>query len=205
MTRSYRSEIREAQSAETRERLVAHAADLLKEDGIEALTLPKLAARATVSVPTVYRYFATLEDLLRALLDWLRPQIGMTPESILRADVASAPHENFPRFEAHAAVLEPLMESRAWYRVRVASQTNRSERGAEVLRSHAPELSQAELEAAAGAIFVLGSPQAWRWFRDTWGVDTARAADAAAWAMRTLVAALPATKTIQPKPTRKAR
>jgi len=37
---------------------------------------------------------------------------------------------------------------------------------------------------------VLNSPQVWRWFRDTWGVDNDEAARAVSWATQVLLKAL---------------
>jgi AcrR family transcriptional regulator len=165
----------------------------LVEGGLEALTLPKLAQAAGVSVPTVYRHFPTLDDLFRAFLEWLRPQLGLTVErftSTTPDELPSLPGENYRRFEEHAAVLRPLMESREFNRIRVDSQRDRARNASKRLRPVASGWSDSRLEALSGSVWLFGSPQAWRWLRDTWGLDNAAAAEAASWAMRTLLAAL---------------
>jgi len=184
-----------------RELLLQTTHAILAAGGLDALTLPKLAAEAEVSVPTVYRHFATLDDLLRAFLAWLRPRVGMTHEAMTQLTpdtIAALPEENFPRFEENKDVLEPLMDSRSWNQVRTSSMSGRAQLGASLLRPAAPEWSQADLEAAAGAIMLLSTPVAWRWLRDTWGLDSAEAARGAAWAMRTLIAALGSSPGIEP-------
>jgi len=191
--RAYSSSIRDAQVEQTRAHLIETARALLVEGGIEALTLPKLAQAAGVSVPTVYRHFPTMDDLLRAFLEWLRPRVGQDTERLasLSADqVPSLPLDNFPRYEAEAAVLRPLMESREFNRVRVGNVRDRPQSASKALRPHAPGWSDAQLEALSGVVWVLGSPQVWRWLRDTWGVDNEEAARASSWAMRTLLEAL---------------
>ena len=192
-TRSYSSPIRDAQVEQTRARLFDTARALLVEGGLDALTLPKLAQAAGVSVPTVYRHFPTVDDLIRAFLEWIRPRVGQTPERLLSTTpdrLPELPLENFPRYEAEAAVLRPLMESREFNRVRVASMSGRARAAAGLLRPVAPGWSDAQLEAMAGAIYILNSPQAWRWFRDTWAVESDDAARAVSWAMRSLLEAL---------------
>lgn len=191
--RAYSSPIRTAQVERTRERLLDTARALLVEGGLDGLTLPKLAQAAGVSVPTVYRHFPTLDDLIRAFLEWIRPRIGQTEQRLMETpvpDLPALPLESFARFEAHARELLPLMESRAFNRVRVASMQGRARRAAALFAEHAPGWSARDLEAAAGAIYVLMAPQSWRWFRETWGIDTGDAARAASWAMRTLIEAL---------------
>ncbi len=216
-TRTYSSPIRDAQVEQTRALLFDTARALLVEGGLDALTLPKLAQAAGVSVPTVYRHFPTVDDLIRAFLEWIRPRIGQTPERLLATSADRLPElplENYPRYEAEAAVLRPLMESREFNRVRVASMSDRARTAAGLLRPEAPGWSDAQLEAMAGAIYILSAPQAWRWFRETWAVEADEAARAASWAMRTLIEALargpearePAPKTKPaPKTRRKPR
>jgi AcrR family transcriptional regulator len=205
--RAYSSSIREAQVEHTRALLLETARNMLVEGGLEALTLPKLAQAASVSVPTVYRYFPTLDDLFRAFLDWLRPQLGLSPERLLSAQPEQLPLENFPRYEAESAVLRPLMESREFNRVRVASIRDRARTASARIRPRAPGWSDAQLEALSGAVFVFASPQMWRWLRDTWGLENEEAARAASWAAQALLGALargPATAKPKTKAQRSA-
>jgi AcrR family transcriptional regulator len=203
--RAYSSPIRDAQVEQTRQRLLDTTHAILTNDGLDGLTLPRLAQAATVSVPTVYRHFPTIDDLLRAYLEWLRPRLGQTADRLLQAtpdELPDIPLGNYAAYEEHARALLAVMESPTFNRIRVGSMTDRARRGADVLRDRAPGWSQADLEAAAGAIYVLGAPQAWRWLKETWGLDGERAARAASWAMRTLIDALAATDGLDdPKPT----
>jgi len=202
--RKYESAVRDAKAEETRERLFEAARALLVQGGLDAVTLPKLARAAGVSAPTVYRHFPTVDALIEAFLVWIRPLIGQTRERLMTSADAlpRLPPENFARFEAHAAVLRPLMESRAFSRVRVASMRDRAEQGAAILEDLAAGWRARDLEAAAGAIWVLASPQTWRWMTETWGLETKEAAGAASWAIGALVAALGRGPTKKSKATR---
>jgi AcrR family transcriptional regulator len=205
--RAYSSAIRDAHVEQTRALLMDTARTLLMEGGLEALTLPKLAQAAGVSAPTVYRHFATLDDLFRAFLECLRPELGLTAERFMSTtleQLPSVPLENFPRYEAHAALLRPLMESSEFNRVRVGSMRDRARNASARMRPQVSGWSDAQLEALVGSVWVLNSPQVWRWLRDTWGIGNDEAAQAASWAMRTLLEALvrgPDT----PKPKQKAK
>jgi AcrR family transcriptional regulator len=206
MPRRYQSPLREAQAERTRQALLEHAAELLAESGIEALTLPEVARRAGVSAPTVYRYFPVLEDLLAAVLEWLRPQIGMQRERLLGTDVDDLPKiplENYPRFEQHARLLEAAMDSPTWNRIRNQTMDDRADRGAEVLAGARPDASLRSRRAASAAIYVLASPLAWRWMRETWGLDADEAREAAVWGMEALIAAFRAGRADSGVSTRK--
>jgi AcrR family transcriptional regulator len=58
-----------ARSADRLERLVVAARDLANETGSASFTVAQVAARAGVSLKVVYRYFASKDDLLVALLE----------------------------------------------------------------------------------------------------------------------------------------
>jgi AcrR family transcriptional regulator len=192
MGRRYESSVRDAQVAETRRGLLDTAAKILEERGFEALTLPELARQAGVSAPTAYRYFRTLDDLLAALLAWLRPRIGMELSRLLGASARELHRlalENFPRFEANAALLKALMDAPTWNRIRIASQRDRAAHGAKVLAGVGEPRSERERRVASGAIYALASPSTWRWMRETWGLTPDEAREAAAWGMRELVKA----------------
>jgi AcrR family transcriptional regulator len=202
VSRRYQSPLREAQAEQTRQNVLEQAAALLEEAGIEALTIPEVARRAGVSAPTAYRYFPTVDDLLAAVLAWLRPQIGMQPERLLGSGIDvlhELPGENFPRFEQHARLLEAVMDSPSWNRIRTRSMTDRADRGAEVLSAARPDADLRSRRIASAAIYALASPITWRWMRETWGLDADEAREAAAWGMEALVAAFRAGSLPDPK------
>lgn len=187
--RSYDSPVRAAHVEQTRERILEAARGLLVAGGVDGMTLPKVAEAAQVSAPTVYRHFATADDLIAAFLEWIRPQIGQVPGLLDRPpdEAHLTPLENFPLFEKHGAMLKPLMDSRVFNQIRVKSVSDRAKRAGQTLQAAAPTWSTEDVEAAAGVLYVLTSPQAWRWLRETWGLDADLAARAASWAMETLV------------------
>lgn len=205
--RAYTSPSRSAQLVQTRDKLLDAARAMLVEGGLDALTLPRLAEAAGVSVPTVYRHFATMDDLLRAFLDWIRPRIGQTTERLFSPAerLPVLPAENYALYEQHAEVLRPLMESRAFNRIRVGSVRDRARSAAAVLRPCAPGRTASELEALAGAIYLFISPQVWRWLRETWGLEATEAAHASTWAIQVLLDALARPPTPARKPRGKPR
>ena len=64
----------QARSRRTLELLLAAAEDLLGEVGHAGFTVPELCRRAGISVGTVYKRFATKEDLLRAVMQRVEQQ-----------------------------------------------------------------------------------------------------------------------------------
>ena len=203
MVRAYRSEVREHRAADTRVGILATTHRLLATAPVSALTIPLVAREAGVSIPTVYRHFPTLDDLLREFFTWFRPRVGMTRERLLASSaetILGMPEENFPRFEEHGSVMRALCDSPEANRVREGAMNDRKQRAAKLFT--AKGWKPRDLEAAVGAIYALQTPQTWRWLRDTWGLDAADAEAAATWGMRVLSEAL--TRPMKRKKRRKS-
>src|SRR5688572_15008779 len=64
--RSYRSQLRAEQAEATRARILDATGPLMAR-GVASLSIPAVAREAGVSVPTVYRHFATKQQLIEAI------------------------------------------------------------------------------------------------------------------------------------------
>lgn len=67
--RTYSSEHRTAQAAETRKRILKEAEQLFVETGFEGVTIQQIAKAAKVSAPTVYSLFKSKRGVLFAIMD----------------------------------------------------------------------------------------------------------------------------------------
>lgn len=67
--RTYNSENRDAQAAETKRRILSIAKDFFQNEGFEAVTIDQIAAAAEVSSPTIYAVFKSKRGILRAVMD----------------------------------------------------------------------------------------------------------------------------------------
>ncbi|MGH2905573.1 MAG: TetR/AcrR family transcriptional regulator [Solirubrobacterales bacterium] len=80
-----RREPAQQRSRERVDQIVAAAAELLDEGGVEALTTRALAEHSGIPVPTIYRYFADRDEIVLAFLDREFADIG---KSVARAVLA---------------------------------------------------------------------------------------------------------------------
>ena len=72
--------------AQTRQRIVAAAADLILQQGVAGTTLEDVRAEAGVSSAQVYHYFADKEALVRAVVDYrAQTVVGVVHEPVLAA------------------------------------------------------------------------------------------------------------------------
>jgi AcrR family transcriptional regulator len=67
--RKYVSAARDEAAGRTRRRVVDAATSLFARSGIDRVTIAQIAARAKVSVPTVYALFKSKEGILHAILE----------------------------------------------------------------------------------------------------------------------------------------
>jgi AcrR family transcriptional regulator len=96
---------RDEQAGERRRQLVRIASDLIEEGGVDAVTLPRVTERAGCARTLVYRYFASREELLVAVLrDYFERLDARLPEAEQRAAVAAL--VSSPAGVDHGAVRE---------------------------------------------------------------------------------------------------
>ncbi len=67
--RTYNSQARDTQAAQTKLRILTGAKKLFQAEGFESMTIEKLAGEANVSAPTIYAIFQSKRGILRALMD----------------------------------------------------------------------------------------------------------------------------------------
>jgi AcrR family transcriptional regulator len=81
-SRSYKSDRREQQAAETKNRILDAARALIQKNGFQDTTIEAIAEHAGVAVPTVYAVFGSKKAILHALME--RAVFSTGYENLLR-------------------------------------------------------------------------------------------------------------------------
>ncbi len=207
-TRSYNSSLRQAQADATRERILEAMAAILEEDGrIEAATNRAVAERAGVREITVYRHFPSREILLRGLWEWMNRRAGAVvgmPET--EADLTANLGPLFKTFDASPAHITAAILTAQGRQMRESLNPERQAAFLAAISEASASLDAAGKAKAAGVIQLLHSAYAWISLREQWGLGGEDAADAARWAIDTLLAELrrgggpkPSTPTVTSK------
>lgn len=186
----YRSPLREAQAALTRERILMAAKAYLEEHDIETLTLRRVADLSGVSPPTVYTHFPTMDDLVGAFFHWLKPRLGLDEPQPPLAELPSMPARLFPLYDEHGALLRSLMNRPSWDRQRHADRGRRHGAWIEELAPEFPGLSAEQLRRGALVIASFWTPTHWRWLMDTCRFTPEEARNVASWSIRAVITAL---------------
>ncbi|WP_218191247.1 TetR/AcrR family transcriptional regulator [Enhydrobacter aerosaccus] len=182
--------MRDAQAALTRERILMAAKDYLEKNDIETLTLRHLAELAGVSAPTVYSHFATIDDLVTAFFQWLKPRLGLQKPLPDLDHFAELPADLFGHYEEYGALLRNLMNRPAWDRQRHADSGKRHGPWVDAVGTALPKLTPDQRRRGAMVASAFWTPTVWRWLRDTCGFTPKEAEQVAGWAVAALVKAL---------------
>ncbi|MBS0409400.1 MAG: helix-turn-helix transcriptional regulator [Proteobacteria bacterium] len=186
--------LRDRQKAQTRDDIVAAMLEALAAGDLERVTHDALARRVGVARQTVYRHFPDRESLMRALWERVNREVsaqGLPGDEAALADQIGPLYANFDRVADLITVTQSTPQGRAM-RMSVKDQRAKAFRAAAAAATEG--LSDKEATQAAAVLQLLHGGQAWIEMRQQWGLSGEEAAQACAWAVRTLLADLHARR-----------
>jgi AcrR family transcriptional regulator len=188
--RNYSSPLRAEQQEATRVRILDAVAELMSDPAQPELTFGALARHAQVSERTVYRHFATKDELLEAFWVYINEQLGMAhyPETVdeLLAVLPSV----YTGFDQRAGLIRAHLASTAGREMRERVAPRRREIFRRMLEEYTAGLPPQRQREACAIAQLLFSPRAWESLEENWEFSGQEAADACAWAIQTLLGAL---------------
>lgn len=184
--RSYESPLREEQSDATR-RKILDALVRTMADGVAGLSVPAVARRAGVSVPTVYRHFKTKAELVAALAPYLASKTRlMDIPDVSDQDFGAMVRELYRRNEALDAETRAAMASELGQQVRRRTMSDRLAIIRRAVATRLPRLSGDELERFTRIVMILNASTTMRAYKDYLGMSASQAAEDVAWALNSL-------------------
>jgi AcrR family transcriptional regulator len=188
--RKYSSQLRAEQAQDTRARILDATVPLMAH-GLANLSIPAVAREAGVSVPTVYRHFATKQDLIEAIYPHVTRRAAINqpppPRSIseLRDGVrARLMHLNSLDDESRA-----VMASGASDELRRATMPNRVAVFRALADSVEPKLADADRDRLARLLVVLSRSSSLRTWQDYLGLSVDEVAEEIDWLVKAAIAA----------------
>ncbi len=188
--RDYHSDLRADQLNQTRERILDAAVRVMSR-GITSLSVPGVAKEAGVSVPTVYRHFATKADLLSAVYPHVARRAGLDrmPDPRNLDELRDGIRAVFDRVDALDDLARAAMASPASSEVRQATMPGRVARLSRLADSIAPQLARGDRDRITRLLAVLTASSSLRMLRDHLGRSVDQAADDIDWTIRAAIAA----------------
>ena len=187
--RPYRSELRAEQAEETRTRIL-DATGRVTARGLASLSIPAIAREAGVSVPTVYRHFATKQDLLAAVYPHVIRGSGiqelLTPRTI--GELLDGLRTYFERTDSLGDLARLAMASPASEEVRRLNMPDRLALFRRIADSIVPTPSPEDRDRIARLLVILTASSALRLWRDQLGSSVEEAADDVDWVIRAAIA-----------------
>lgn len=166
-----RESLRDAHKDLTRERILEAALDCLNDEELDQLTVEGVAARAGVTKRTIYRHFATREDLLKATWPQMQKRVGSRGFPSTARDAVQKPLALFPTFDAMAGAVRASAFSRAGRELRLSVNDARRKASLAAAKDARPDLSGPALVRLAAVIQLLNSSAAWAVMKEFWDLD----------------------------------
>jgi AcrR family transcriptional regulator len=185
--RTYSSPLRAEQAEQTTARIVQAAVDLLSEGDASDLSMAEVAERAGVSVRTVYRSFATKDELLDGVIDWINAHlsqtIGVRPET--RQDYETTTAEVI----SEVFRIEPLYRALFATAAGRASHQRAAGRQENMRRAYAAELEgldDGEARRLLAVLNLVASSSGALFMKDYWDLPREDIGRVIEWAIRVL-------------------
>lgn len=187
--RVYRSELRAEQAEATRGRILEAAVRVI-DGGIALVSIPAVAREAGVSVPTIYRHFATKRDLLAAVYPHVVRRAGLEELVMPRSmdELMDGLRAYFERTDSLGDLARVAMASPASEAVRALNMPDRLAMFRRLADSIVPKPSEEESDRIARLLVVLTASSALRLWRDQLGSSVEEAADDVDWVIRAVIA-----------------
>jgi AcrR family transcriptional regulator len=187
-SRRYDSPLRRERAAETRDRIVQAGADLAREQSSwdwRTVTLRAVAERAGVHERTVYRHFATEQDLRSAVLQRLEQEAGTTLEGLAMADLPEHVSQVFRYLSSFTASTRASSDASF-----AAIDRRRKQAILAAVTAESPGWDDRDRRTAAAMIDVLWGLPTFQRLVTAWGLDTDDAARGTTWVIGLIGAAI---------------
>lgn len=194
-TRAYGSPLRAQQAEETRGRILDATVRVMAK-GLAFVSVPQVAREAGVSVPTVYRHFATKRDLLGAVYPHSVRRAGLDERVIPRSmdELRGGLRAYFERTDSFGDLARVAMASPASEEVRRLNIPDRLAIFRRVADSIEPKPSESDRDRIARLLVILTASSALRLWRDQLGLSADEAADEVDWVVRAAIASATSRK-----------
>jgi AcrR family transcriptional regulator len=185
--RSYDSSLRGEQAGQTRERILAAFAEQLAE-ARDDFSIPKVAARAGVSLRTVYHHFPNRDSQVRALAEWLERRIGVVDEPRSAGELPAYAARMYERFADHESLIRAQLTPGIAEHVRARRRSGRVAAIERCVRD--TNVGPDDVKLASALLKHVISADAGVALMDRYGLTIAEATGVARWLVGLIVGAL---------------
>lgn len=191
LARSYNSPVRQEQSRRTREAILEALLALMQEAaGPDEISMEAIAQKAQVQRRTVFRHFASKDELLAAFWPWLNQNIGASIAPETAQDILDGPRKTFPLFDRHEPAIRAALHSRTGREMRSGTISARRASFSGALGPVLNSLPAEKARTVEALAHLLYSASAWETLKDYGRLSGAQAGEAASWALEVILSAV---------------
>jgi AcrR family transcriptional regulator len=172
----------------THSRVMEALAALLRR-GSEDVTFDLVSRESGVPQRTVYRHFENKEALFGAFWSWVNESIEAPPVPTTPDEVIDHIPALFASFDRDELLVRAMLHNAYGRAVRLAHADARQEKFRLALSGIVEALPPEAGRNLLASVTVLCSASGWETIKDNWRLSGASAAEAAQWAVRTLICA----------------
>ena len=183
----YTSPLRQRQKADTRSLILETVERSLTNRSLGELSLATVAREAGITERTVYRHFATREQLLEATWAAVNDAIGVKDFPRTAEELIERPKKLFPAFEERGEVIRAMLASPQGRELRLRANKERQSAIRAAVKRARPNLREPALTRLCASVQLLCSAAGWATMTDYWGLDSAEAGRSASEAIAALL------------------
>jgi AcrR family transcriptional regulator len=188
--KAYSSSLREEQMQRTREQILEALVRTIGQ-GVAGLSIPAVAREAGVSIPTIYRYFRTKQELVSALGSYLMQKMGLNnlqpPRSL--DEVLAITRQGFIKSEGFDDAIKAAAVSELGSQLRKSAMPLRIQMLEQAITAELAPLNEQDRVRLRNMVLVLTSSAMIRAFQEYLDLSGEQAADNVIWAIRLLTRA----------------
>ena len=186
MKTAAKTSLRDEYREQTRARILDAAIEALAETDLEALTIAGVAARAGVTERTVFRHFATRDQLLDAVWPRMQARVGSQGFPTTAEAMIEIPLKLFPEFDKEERLVLASAYSAGGREVRLKSNAERQKAMRACVRDAFPDIKEPALTRLAAVAQLIDSAYGWAVLKEFWNLSGEEAGLAASEAIAVL-------------------
>lgn len=188
--KEYRSSLRQEQMHRTREQILEALVRTIGQ-GVAGLSIPAVAREAGVSIPTVYRYFHTKQELVSALGSYLMQKMGLSnlqpPRSL--DELLEITRQAYINAEGLDDAIKAATVSELGSQLRKDAMPLRIQMLEQAIAAELAPLNERDRVRLRNMVLILTSSAVIRAFQEYLDLSGEQAADNVIWAVRLLTSA----------------
>jgi len=192
MSTDTKTSIRDFYREETRTRILDAAIAEMSANELEGLTMAAVAKRAGVTERTVFRHFASRDELIQAVWPRMQARVRSRGFPHTAEDLIATPQYLFPEFDKEEGLVRASAFSAAGREVRRAANAERQKAMRACVRDAFPGICEPDLTRLAAIVQLIDSAYAWAVMKEHWGLSGEEAGKAASEAIAILLGRRPA-------------